>query len=73
MFSEWTASRAAGKRLEDVIRRQWAVPSTHNPPSRERARLSVSAPHLMLSVTLHPPGYGKQYVLLRLHKCLLLL
>lgn len=32
MFSEWTASRAAGKRLEDVIRKQWAVPSTHNPP-----------------------------------------
>lgn len=31
MFSEWTPSRAAGKRLEDVIRKQWAVPSTHNP------------------------------------------
>ena len=35
MFSEWTASRAAGKRLEDVIRKQWAVPSTHNPPTWE--------------------------------------
>lgn len=73
MFSEWTASRAAGKRLEDVIRRQWAVPSTHNPPTWERVRLSVSAPNLMLSATLHPPGYEKPYVLLRLHKCLRLL
>lgn len=35
MFSEWTTSRAAGQILEDVIRKQWAVPSTHNPPTWE--------------------------------------
>lgn len=45
MFSEWTASRAAGQTLEDVIRRQWAVPSTHSPPTWERVRVS----HLTLS------------------------
>lgn len=33
MFSERTASRAAGERLEDVIRRRWAVPPPHNPSS----------------------------------------
>lgn len=69
MFSEWTASRAASKRLEDVIRKQWAVPSTHNPPTWERVRLSVSAPNLMISVTLHPPDYEKQSLLLRSGKC----
>lgn len=65
MFSEWTASRAAGKRLEDVIRRQWAVPSTHNPPTWEREHVSGSAPNLMLSLTLHPLDYEKQHLLLR--------
>lgn len=69
MFSEWTASRAAGKRLEDVIRRQWAVPSTHNPPTWGRVRLSASAPNLMPAVTLHPPDYEKQYLLLHSNKC----
>lgn len=59
MFSEWTASRAAGKRLKDVIRRQWAVPSTHNPPTWEPARLAANAPRLMLSVTRHPPDYDR--------------
>lgn len=71
MFSEWTASRAAGKRLEDVIRRQWAVPSTHNPPTGERVCVSVRAPNPMLSVTLHPRDYKKkQALLLRPGKCL---
>lgn len=69
MFSEWTASRAAGERLEDVIRKQWAVPSTHNPPTWEPVRVSVSAFNLMLSVTLHPLDYEKQSLLLRSGKC----
>lgn len=69
MFSEWTASRAAGKTLEDVIRRQWAVPSTHNPPTWEC--VSESAPNLMLSVTIHPPDYEEQSLLLRSGRFLL--
>lgn len=61
MFSEWTASRAAGERLEDVIRRQWAVPSTHNPPTWERARLSEerTSANAIADIT-HPPHLGKQ-------------
>lgn len=62
MFSEWTASRAAGKRLEDVIRKQWAVPSTHNPPTWECVCVSVCVYvlNLMRSVTLHPLDYKKK-------------
>lgn len=61
MFSEWTAPRAAGERLEDVIRRQWAVPSTHNPPTWERERLSeeCTSANAIGDIT-HPPHLGKQ-------------
>lgn len=75
MFSEWTASRAAGMRLEDVIRKQWAVPSTHNPPTWERVSVcvcecvSVSVSNPMLSVTLHSLDYEKQSLLLHPAKC----
>lgn len=70
MVSEWTASRAVGKRLEDVIRKQWAVPSSHNPPTwetRERVCVCVfvCVPNLMLSVTLHSLDYEKHPLLLQ--------
>lgn len=73
MFSEWTDSRAASKTLEDVIRKQWAVPSSHNPPTWGAyvcvcVCISVSVPNLMLSVTLHSLGYEKHPLLLPLRQ-----
>lgn len=62
MFCEWTASRAAGQRLEDVIRRQWPAPSTHNPPTQGRRAPLYLPRHLgpTPSATLRPAHLGKQ-------------